>query len=134
MELRPEAEFFSIHPLLRIIDEKLNEHIKGKFAVLRYNENSNVNNLSWQGKTEPCKLTTIKNLYKCIDEVLTEVDNRGWELMQMSGDGGSEGGWMYVFRLKPTFDHCLKIKHPYNSDEDDHSHTNNKKKRRQRQP
>jgi hypothetical protein len=116
MLLRPEAEFYSIRSLLTIIDNKLKEHFNSKFAVLRYNENSNVNHLSWQGKTEPCKLTKTLNLYKCIDEVLTEVDNRGWELLQMSGDGGAEGGWMYVFRKKPPVDHYLKLKFPYDDD------------------
>jgi len=53
--------------------------------------------------TEPCTLKVGKNLYKCIDDVLTEVDNRGWELMQMGGDGNAEGGWKYVFRKKPNF-------------------------------
>jgi hypothetical protein len=116
MLLRPEAEFYSIRPLLTIIDNKLKEHFNSQFAVLRYNENSNVNHLSWQGKTEPCKLTKTLNLYKCIDEVLTEVDNRGWELLQMSGDGWSEGGWMYVFRKKPPVDHYLKLKFPHDDD------------------
>jgi len=110
MQLRPEAEFYSIFPLVNIIDNRLKDHFNTKFAVLRYNENQNVNHLSWQGKTEPCKLTNTHNLYKYIDEVLTEVDNRGWELLQMSGDGWSEGGWMYVFKKKPPIDHCLKLR------------------------
>jgi len=87
--------------LLRDIDERLKEATLGKFAVLRYNENSASTNLSWQGLTDPCELTTGKNLFKCIDEVLTECDFRGWELLQMSGDGSAESGWMYVFRKKP---------------------------------
>jgi len=103
LELRAEAEFFSITPLVRALEKQLESTIIGKFAVLRYNENSNVNNLSWQGMTEPCTLKVGKNLYKCIDDVLTEVDNRGWELMQMGGDGNAEGGWKYVFRKKPNF-------------------------------
>jgi len=52
--------------------------------------------------TEPCDLKVGQNLYKCIDDVLTEVDSRGWELMQLGGDGNHEGGWKYVFRKKPT--------------------------------
>jgi len=103
LELRAEAEFFSITPLVRALERQLESTIIGKFAVLRYNENSNVNNLSWQGMTEPCTLKVGKNLYKCIDDVLTEVDNRGWELMHMGGDGNAEGGWKYVFRKKPNF-------------------------------
>lgn len=113
--LRPEAEFYCIPRLVNIIDVKLKEHFNSKFAVLRYNENQNVNHLSWQGKTEPCKLTKSHNLYKYIDEVLTEVDNRGWELLAMSGDGWSEGGWMYVFKKKPPIDHRLKFKLPHDN-------------------
>uniref|UniRef100_A0A6B2LI17 BTB domain-containing protein n=1 Tax=Arcella intermedia TaxID=1963864 RepID=A0A6B2LI17_9EUKA len=103
IELKIEAEYFSITPLVLALDRQLESLLVGKFAVLRYNENSNVNNLSWQGMTEPCTLKVGKNLYKCIDDVLTEVDNRGWELTQMGGDGNAEGGWKYVFRKKPSF-------------------------------
>jgi hypothetical protein len=35
-----------------------------------------------------------------IDQVLTEVDQVGWELINLSGDGSAEGGWMYVFKRK----------------------------------
>jgi len=108
-ELRGEAEYFSILPLVRDIDEKLRDSTCAKFAVLRYNENSASNNLSWQGLTEPCPLTTGKNLFKCIDEVLTECDYRGWELLQMSGDGSADSGWMYVFRKKPRLPFALVL-------------------------
>jgi len=103
LELREEAEYYAITPLVKALEKQLESTMVGKFAVLRYNENNNHNNLSWQGMTEPCTLKVGKNLYKCIDDVLTEVDSRGWELMQMSGDGNAEGGWKYVFRKKPNF-------------------------------
>eukprot|EP01125_Pyxidicula_operculata_P014605 TRINITY_DN4883_c0_g1_i1.p1 TRINITY_DN4883_c0_g1~~TRINITY_DN4883_c0_g1_i1.p1 ORF type:complete len:280 (-),score=51.94 TRINITY_DN4883_c0_g1_i1:58-897(-) len=109
IEIRAEAEFFSIPFLIREIDERLKDMSIGQFAVLRYNENSSSNNLSWQGKTEPCPLTFGKTMvYKCIDEVLTEADNEGWQLTSMSGDGSAEGGWMYVFRKKPSPPYVLK--------------------------
>jgi hypothetical protein len=103
LELREEAEFYAISPLLTALDNTLETVILSKFAVLRYNENNNYNNLSWQGMTEPCNLKIGQNLYKCIDDVLTEVDSRGWELMQLGGDGNAEGGWKYVFKKKPSF-------------------------------
>jgi len=95
-DLRVEAEYFSILSLINLIDEKLEGN--GKYAVLRHNETSNYNNLSWQGMTKPCSVTTENGLYKCIDEVLSEVDNRGWRLTHVSGDGNFEGGWMFTFR------------------------------------
>jgi len=43
------------------------------------------------------------------------VDNRGWELLQMSGDGGPEGGWMYIFKQKPPIDLRIKFRLPHES-------------------
>jgi len=49
-----------------------------------------------------------------IDDVLTEVDSRGWELMQLGGDGNTEGGWKYVFRKKPSYG---RIKTDFNNND-----------------
>jgi len=103
IDLREEAEFYGISPLVKALDNCLGSVMASKFAVLRYNENNTYNNLSWQGMTEPCNLKIGHSLYKCIDDVLTEVDSRGWELMQLGGDGNAEGGWKYVFRKRPNF-------------------------------
>jgi len=105
--LREEAEFFSISSLMMDIDEKLKGI--GKYAVLRHNETSNYNNLSWQGMTKPCFLTTDNGLYKCIDEVLSEVDSRGWRLTHVSGDGNLEGGWIFIFRKEKQDKHPNKL-------------------------
>jgi hypothetical protein len=64
--------------------------------------------------TEPCTLKIGQNLYKCIDDVLTEVDSNGWELMQLGGDGNTEGGWKYVFRKKPQIMRSFKTSTPHN--------------------
>jgi hypothetical protein len=99
-ELKIESDFFAIETLSRLLMDRIKEFTKRQFAVLRYNENSNYNNLSWQGITQPCSLTLGGSLYKSIDQVLTEVDQAGWKLTNMSGDGSAEGGWMYVFKKK----------------------------------
>jgi len=94
-EILAEADYFGIDSLVKEIKARLSG--RGQFAVLRYNENSNYNNLSFQGLTAPVPLLNERNnCYQCIDEVLTEMDGKGWRLVQMSGD--SEGGWMYIFR------------------------------------
>jgi len=103
LELREEAEYYAITPLVRALDSCLESVLVSKFAVLRYNENNTFNNLSWQGMTEPCNLKIGQNLYKCIDDVLTETDSRGWELLHFGGDGNAEGGWKYVFKKRPNY-------------------------------
>jgi len=98
LELRFEAIHFSLATLRWNIDTKLKAESSGsKFAVLRYNETSSSNYLCWQGKTAPCDLKTNMGIYRSIDDVLCEVDDIGWRLNQMSGDGEIEGGWMYIF-------------------------------------
>jgi hypothetical protein len=115
LELREEAEYYAISPLVKALDFSIESIIVSKFAVLRYNENNTFNNLSWQGMTEPCDLKIGQTLYKCIDDVLTEVDSRGWELVHFGGDGNTEGGWKYVFKKRPTFP-SARLQQPYFND------------------
>eukprot|EP01130_Rhizamoeba_saxonica_P019002 TRINITY_DN9723_c0_g1_i1.p1 TRINITY_DN9723_c0_g1~~TRINITY_DN9723_c0_g1_i1.p1 ORF type:complete len:394 (-),score=71.85 TRINITY_DN9723_c0_g1_i1:53-1195(-) len=101
-QLNSEAEYFEIASIQSEIGFRLKDY--GIYAVLRYNETSSSNHLSWQGATQPCLLIKSNNLFKSIDEVLADVDGKGWKLKEMSGDGSIEGGWMFVFRKeKPDF-------------------------------
>eukprot|EP01130_Rhizamoeba_saxonica_P002509 TRINITY_DN122_c0_g1_i1.p1 TRINITY_DN122_c0_g1~~TRINITY_DN122_c0_g1_i1.p1 ORF type:complete len:264 (+),score=46.39 TRINITY_DN122_c0_g1_i1:303-1094(+) len=100
-ELKLEAEYYSIPGLVKELDRRSGV---AQFAVLRYNETSNINHLSWQGATQPISLTKIPSgLFKCIDDVISEMDISGWKLQAMSGDSHpEESGWMFVFKKEDT--------------------------------
>mmetsp|Transcript_4844 Transcript_4844/g.5247 ORF Transcript_4844/g.5247 Transcript_4844/m.5247 type:complete len:278 (+) Transcript_4844:61-894(+) len=96
-QLAVEADYFGITQLVESIRKQQQVKADRTFAVLRYNENTNYNNLSWQGLTQPVTLQSRENnCYQCIDEVLHNMHKRGWRLAQMSGE--SEGGWMFIFQ------------------------------------